>query len=358
MTSPDSPTPDWVTSFPDTATPDWATDVPATSAVHPKETGGLTRPLTNQQLAKIGKQLLEQFLKQIVLALQGFFHPNGGTSLAQLMKWAQELAAELASMRSLTDWMAFTGSNLVLDPHFDSLINFTRFPVAPAQICDYTTDVHHSGLKSWRWWHFPAMDSGLILAPTTHVDYFSVGASESYFVEAWIRPDSGNSMATGSIRIGATVSDSGEFLEDTDIYLDFPLNGPDVVRGQWNKINHTVEIPTGYDTAKFWVKSTAATAADSIFAVDDVIVRENTSGVKAEIQAALANRAVELRARAGSNLVVSPTFSNALVDRFPFNTNQLYGYASGIQEKKHSGFQSWKWTQETAPRAGCTWHRR
>lgn len=352
MTSPDSPTPDWVTADLTTGTPDWATGIPATPAVHPKETGGLTRPLTNQQLAKIGKQLLEQFLRQIVLALTGMFLPNGGTSLAQLMKWAQELAAELASMRSLTDWMAFTGSNLVLDPHFDSLINFTRFPVAPAQICDYTHDLHHSGLKAWQWWHFPSTDSGLILAPTTHVDYFSVGATESYFVECWIYPAATNSVSTGSIRIGATVSDSGSILADTDIYMDCPLNGPDVVRGQWNKINTTVEIPTGYDTAKFWVKSTAATAADSVFTVDDVTVRENTSGVKAEIQAALANRAVELRARAGSNLVVSPTFSNNLVERYPYNTNQLYSYAAGVQEKKHSGFQSWKWTQETGAACG------
>lgn len=358
MTSPDSPTPDWVTSFPDTATPDWATDVPATSAVHPKETGGLTRPLTNQQLAKIGKQLLEQFLKQIVLALQGFFHPNGGTSLAQLMKWAQELAAELASMRSLTDWMAFTGSNLVLDPHFDSLINFTRFPVAPAQICDYTTDVHHSGLKSWRWWHFPAMDSGLILAPTTHVDYFSVGASESYFVEAWIRPDSGNSMATGSIRIGATVSDSGEFLEDTDIYLDFPLNGPDVVRGQWNKINHTVEIPTGYDTAKFWVKSTAATAADSIFAVDDVIVRENTSGVKAEIQPHWPT--------APSSCAHGPDRISLCPRRSPtrWSTGSRSTPTSSTDTPAESrrrstpGSSRGSGRRKRAPRAGCTWHRR
>ena len=126
-------------------------------------------------------------------------------------------------------WKAASGTNLFPSPHFDAL-NLKRSPVAPAQVCDYSTEQHHSGLRSWKWMHFPSTDSGLILAPTPRVDYVEVGPTESWFAEAWVHPKSTNSTATGSIRIGATFTDSSGVKAATDLYLDCPSMAPTWLR--------------------------------------------------------------------------------------------------------------------------------
>ncbi len=330
---------------------DWPVAIPATSAVHlPPNPKADTKPLTNQQLKKLAQQLIESIIRQVVLALTGMLFPQD-SALAQLMKWAQDLRAWLESMDSLADWRAL-GQNLVPSPHFD-VPNLKRFPIAEAQTCGYATgEEHHSGLKSWKWFHFPATDSGLYLAPSPSTTVLEVAEGSDWFVEAWVYPKATNSITTGSIRIGGTFKNSAGSVTPADLYMDCPLNGPDMVRGQWNKINTTVTVPAGCDQAEFWVRSTADTEAGSVFWIDDVIVRQNASEALALVQADIANFIVSQRAKAGSCLVISPTFSNASVTRFPYNTNQLYSYAHGPNEKKHSGFQSWKWTQETNAACG------
>jgi hypothetical protein len=69
--------------------PDWATAVPP-AEVHnlpPGSGADFTRPFTNPQLLSIGKQLIEQFLKKVVLAVVGVFVPGVGAS-EQLTTWA------------------------------------------------------------------------------------------------------------------------------------------------------------------------------------------------------------------------------------------------------------------------------
>lgn len=179
------------------------------------------------------------------------------------------------------------------------------------------------------------------------VDSYEVKAGESFFVEAYLYP-SGIGTA-GAVRIGGTFSDSGDVLADTDLYLECPLSGPDVVAGQWNKVNTTITVPDGYDTAKFWVIATAGVAAGSTWWVDDVTVREGTLAAQALAEAKLANFITDVKAKTSANTVVDPTFSmGALVNRFPYNTMQTYGYSTA---QHWSGLQSWKWTQETS--AGC-----
>ncbi len=77
--------------------PDWASEIPS-APVHQSRPNELTRPFTAQQLVQIGGELIEQFLKRVVLALAGVFVPgNLGAAFDQLKEWADNLGAQITS---------------------------------------------------------------------------------------------------------------------------------------------------------------------------------------------------------------------------------------------------------------------
>lgn len=72
--------------------PDWARAVPSTAGVHPAASGtGFTRPFSTEQLLQIGADLIEQFLRRIVLAFTHAFIP-GIPAFEQLQQWADGIA--------------------------------------------------------------------------------------------------------------------------------------------------------------------------------------------------------------------------------------------------------------------------
>jgi hypothetical protein len=263
---------------------------------------------------------------------------------------ATTLEANLANF--VVGMKAKAGSNLMAGPTFSSTL-VDRFPVDVNQVCGYASgagEQKHSGLQSWKWTHRTTVPSGLFLAPTQTVDSFEVKASESFFVEAYIYPKSTNTTTTGSIRLGATFSDSAGVQSDTDLYADYPLNGPDVPTGEWSKLNTTIAVPDGFDTVKFWVMATSTAPIGSIWWVDDVTIRESTDSAKAQAQADYANFVTNLKSQAGVNLVIDPKFGmGSLIDRFPYNTSQVYDYST---TQHHSGLVSWKWTQKASAACG------
>lgn len=69
--------------------PDWAVNIPS-APVHPQESTELNRPFTAQQLIEFGEQLIEQFIRRVVLAVVGTFIP-GEPSFDQLQEWAHSI---------------------------------------------------------------------------------------------------------------------------------------------------------------------------------------------------------------------------------------------------------------------------
>lgn len=88
--------------------PEWALEIPS-APVHQEQSNQLVRPFTAQQLIEFGLQLIEQFIKRVVLALAGFFIP-GVPSFEQLVAWADDLREKLADIPILGDIIeAITG---------------------------------------------------------------------------------------------------------------------------------------------------------------------------------------------------------------------------------------------------------
>lgn len=254
-----------------------------------------------------------------------------------------------AAADALVDWKARAGSNLFLDPEFS--VELKRFPVSDLQTSSYSVgEQHKSGLKSWKWYHHAGVECGLKLAPTTRINHYQVAGGEVFSLWAFVHPDAANATSPGSIRIGGTLTDESGALPDQDIYADFPLNGPDMVKGQFNKITISVTIEDGYDRAVFWVKSTANVPANSLFFIDSCGVRENTAPAKAQAQADFATFVTDLKARAGTNACFDPRFSlGRTVTRFPFNVAQDFDYT---HDQHLTGLWSWKWVQKTAAACG------
>ncbi|OKH61947.1 hypothetical protein EB74_18545 [Mycobacterium sp. SWH-M5] len=97
--------------------PDWASNIPS-APIHQTRPGSeITRPFTAQQLHELGGQLVEQFLKQVVLALAGIFVPGKlGAAFDQLKDWADDLGDRIISDINdnagidLSSWEAFIAS--------------------------------------------------------------------------------------------------------------------------------------------------------------------------------------------------------------------------------------------------------
>lgn len=70
--------------------PDWASEIPSAPGIHQEQQNQLTRAFTPQQLVEIGLELIEQFLKRVVLALVGHFIP-GRSAFDQLKDFAESI---------------------------------------------------------------------------------------------------------------------------------------------------------------------------------------------------------------------------------------------------------------------------
>ena len=100
-----------------TEVPDWASaDIPW-RPVHQPPANQWTRPFTPQQLQEIGKELIEQFIRQVVLAVVGSFIPgNHGAAFDQLKAWADDLPNQIvafinaATGLNFASWSAFVAS--------------------------------------------------------------------------------------------------------------------------------------------------------------------------------------------------------------------------------------------------------
>lgn len=81
--------------------PDWASEIPS-APVHQERQGELVRPFTAQQLIDFGKELIEQFLKRVVLAVAGFFVPGDfGAAFDQLKAWGDRVGAMFSNLAAL-----------------------------------------------------------------------------------------------------------------------------------------------------------------------------------------------------------------------------------------------------------------
>ena len=56
---------------------------------------------------------------------------------------------------------------------------------------------------------------------------------------------------SGAVRIGATLTDSTGTLSPVDMFVETALSAAGATRNQWNRLNCTLNIQDGYDTAQF-----------------------------------------------------------------------------------------------------------
>jgi hypothetical protein len=63
----------------------------------------------------------------------------------------------------------------------------------------------------------------------------------------------------------------------------------------------------------------------------------------------LANKIIDLKSAAGSNLMLNPDFGNMLITRFPYSTGVTQGYTL---ERWRSALSSWKWIQAASKNCG------
>ncbi|MDV7194600.1 glycine-rich domain-containing protein [Mycolicibacterium fortuitum] len=146
--------------------PEWALEIPS-APVHQEQSNQLVRPFTAQQLIEFGKELLEQFIKRVVLGLAGFFIP-GMPSFEQLVAWADDLREKLADVPILGDLIeaitgvedgdlndlgtfflnvrTFLASINFLDPSFNLGAALTQFAslIVPLNIFSIPADVQDS----------------------------------------------------------------------------------------------------------------------------------------------------------------------------------------------------------------------
>lgn len=81
--------------------PEWALEIPWAN-VHQERPNQLVRPFTAQQLLQIGGELIEQFIKRVVLAVAGFFIPGDlGAAFEQLKAWGDRVAAMFSNLAAL-----------------------------------------------------------------------------------------------------------------------------------------------------------------------------------------------------------------------------------------------------------------
>lgn len=90
--------------------PDWALDIPS-APIHQERQTQLERPFTPQQMQQFGNELIQQFLKRVVLAVVGSFIP-GVSSFDQLHDWAANIPG-LAQIIDLIENFPLNGENIV-----------------------------------------------------------------------------------------------------------------------------------------------------------------------------------------------------------------------------------------------------
>lgn len=138
-----------------------------------------------------------------------------------------------------------------------------------------TTDSNSVG-RSWFWNHVGDSKSGLKLTPNGQVEHFIVSPGDTYFLEGDVMPYGANATS-GSVQIGATLTDTTSTLPSTEVFFSYPQNQAGMALGKWNTVKTSVTIPAGYNRAVFSIRTTESTQAGDKFWVDNVAVRRNTN---------------------------------------------------------------------------------
>lgn len=103
-------------------------------------------------------------------------------------------------------------------------------------------------------------------------------------------------------------------------------------------------------TALFSMFPTLKPLAEAIAGAGKSTLEHISTAITSMVNATgLAQTIVNLKAWAGVNLMLDPTFSNILLGRFPYTTGVASEYTI---EKAHSGLTSWKWTQSAGTDCG------
>lgn len=92
--------------------PNWGRQLAPNPGVHtrpPRAGGELRPPFTHQELVEIGKELFEQFIKRVVLAIVNQV-PLGGQAFQMLSEWADTLDGRIGSFLDAFDGIDLNGS--------------------------------------------------------------------------------------------------------------------------------------------------------------------------------------------------------------------------------------------------------
>lgn len=280
------------------------------------------------------------------------------------------LVNDLLDKLGLSAWHAKTtaGSNLVISPDFEDVTiprEESHVSVQGFTTSRYSTDQAHSGTHSWKITAEPASYDSIWLSPYIGAlgtfpsgihdpkAAIKVRPGQSFYCEAWVFPKATNG-SFDSISFGGHAVDS-KGVNATQ-YNSFVLVNP--AHGVWTKMSGYITIPAGLD---LWFPDVYLNPDDTndgnIYYIDDVIIREETaaqgitnqlfggpnvlSAVLASVVPALdatkittgqfpqsqtTNLVSDLLAKlginifnasatAGSNLVISPDFSDSTILR-------------------------------------------
>ena len=278
------------------------------------------------------------------------------------------LPGALGDRRAEIDEQFKSGSNIMLSPDFE-VTNIPRFKIGSSG--DYsngTTEPKRSGSRSWRWTQAAGSGGGLYLAPTRSSQRITVRAPATpttgdwFYVEAWLyRATSGSS---GSVRFGPQWFNTTENNQVT-AYQTTTINNTTFPVNTWTKLSGYFQVPDNRNAVEFRLETVSGTTTNSVWYVDDVVVREVTDAKEAQNAAGTAQSAAETAQQAaedavvyiddtqtaGSNIVVSPDFEKQTIGRIPVGTPNptLTGYTT---DQKKSGSLSYRWQQPSAASAG------
>jgi hypothetical protein len=276
-----------------TSPPDWATAVPATADVHRAPQQQATRPFTPQQMQQVGAELIEQFLKRVLLSIVGVFVP-GTTSFEQLEEWGDNLAVEVAKIPIIGDiievitgvedgdtgdlgtWVSdvlgwvedlFNGAGNVPPTHLgDADINLLTNG-------DFATAASVQAMDGWSWdgttGHLANGSAKLVADGTQHElvsNAIRVSEGQQLTVSVWEKHTSLTYSGSDPIAVGLiTYSDQAGTDAGVVALPDIAAVGSPAATTSWGELSGGYTVPAGVKSLRFRLTVKASATSGTVW---------------------------------------------------------------------------------------------
>lgn len=228
-------------------------------------------------------------------------------------------------------------TNLLVGPNFEDT-SITRFAYNSAPL-EYSTAQKFQGSRSLKWTNTLGSWAGVFLSPTPNTRDFIVRPGDKIRVKGQLKPDAGNVMSVGYVRLWLRWYNSadGTYQDDGYHYINNTA-----MSSSWQALDATGTCPAGRDVLSCFVLSDPTTTVGNSYYLDAVSIQEVTDVVTAQSAAATADgKAVAAQGTAdsvgikvdgitvsGSNLVPDPSLEESELDSLRSLTGGSFSYAT------------------------------